>query len=58
VIGKQGSVLKAIGTAARKAIEAMSGRKVFLDLRVKVKKNWRTDSAFLRQMGYSKLGKD
>jgi len=58
VIGRQGSVLKAIGTAARKAIEAMSGRKVFLDLRVKVKKNWRTDSAFLKQMGYSKLGED
>lgn len=58
VIGRQGSVLKAIGTAARKAIEAMSGRKVFLDLRVKVKKNWRTDPAFLKRMGYSKLGKD
>jgi GTP-binding protein Era len=58
VIGKQGSVLKTIGTVARKAIEAMSGRKVFLDLRVKVKKNWRTDPAFLKQMGYSKLGKD
>ena len=58
VIGRQGSVLKAIGTAARKAIEAMSGRKVFLDLRVKVKKNWRTDPAFLKQMGYSKLGKN
>ena len=58
VIGRQGSVLKAIGTVARKAIEAMSGRKVFLDLRVKVKKNWRTDRAFLKQMGYSKLGKD
>ena len=58
VIGRQGSVLKAIGTEARKAIEAMSGRKVFLDLRVKVKKNWRTDSALLKQMGYSKLGED
>jgi len=58
VIGKQGSMLKTIGTAARKAIETMSGRKVFLDLRVKVKKNWRTDPAFLRQMGYSKLRED
>ena len=58
MIGRQGSVLKAIGTAARKEIEAMSGRKVFLDLRVKVKKNWRTDPAFLKQMGYFKLGKD
>ncbi len=58
VIGKKGAKLKAIGTAARKAIEAMSGRKVFLDLRVKVKKNWRTDPVFLKQMGYSKFGKD
>jgi len=58
VIGRKGSMLKIIGTAARKAIEAMSGRKVFLDLRVKVKKNWRTDPAFLKQMGYSKLGED
>jgi len=58
VIGRKGAKLKAIGTAARKAIEAMSGRKVFLDLRVKVKKNWRTDPVFLKQMGYSKFGKD
>jgi len=58
VIGRQGSMLKTIGTSARKAIEAMSGRKVFLDLRVKVKKNWRTDPAFLKQMGYSKPGED
>jgi len=58
VIGKKGTKLKAIGTAARIAIEAMSGRKVFLDLRVKVKKNWRTDPVFLKQMGYSKFGKD
>ena len=58
VIGKKGAKLKAIGTAARKAIEAMSGRKVFLDLRVKVKKNWRTDPVFLKQMGYTKFGKD
>ena len=53
VIGKGGRMLKKIGTSARLAIEAMSGRRVFLDLHVKVKKNWRTDPAFLRQMGYS-----
>jgi len=53
VIGKQGKMLKRIGTAARVAVEAMSGRRVFLDLRVKVKKNWRTDPDFLKQMGYS-----
>lgn len=53
VIGKGGQMMKAIGTAARKAIESMSNRKVYLDLRVKVKKNWRTDAAFLKQMGYT-----
>lgn len=52
VIGKGGEMLKAIGTSARKAIEVMSGRKIFLELRVKVSKNWRTNSSFLRQMGY------
>jgi len=34
-------MLKQIGAAARKEIETMSGRKVYLDLRVKVQKNWR-----------------
>jgi GTP-binding protein Era len=58
VIGAGGRMLKKIGTSARLEIEAMSGRKIFLDLRVKVKKNWRTDPAFLRQMGYSTQKKD
>ena len=53
VVGKGGRMIKQIGTSARGAIEAMSGRKVYLDLRVKVKKNWRSDPVFLRQMGYS-----
>ena len=52
VIGKGGAMLKQIGTTARQAIEAMSGRKVFLDLRVKVRKNWRNDSGTLRQFGF------
>jgi len=58
VIGRDGSMLKAIGTDARRAIEAMSGRKVFLELRVKVNKNWRSNADFLRQMGYEELGGD
>ncbi len=53
VVGKGGSMIKQIGTMARKAIEEMSGRKVYLDLRVKVKKNWRSDPVFLQQMGYN-----
>jgi len=45
-------MLKQIGTTARQAIEAMSGRKVFLELRVKVRKNWRNDAGTLRQFGF------
>jgi GTP-binding protein Era len=56
VIGKGGEMLKTIGSSARLAIEAMSSRKVFLELRVKVNKNWRRNPDFLRQMGYEDLG--
>lgn len=52
VIGKGGEMLKAIGTTARHEIEAMSGRKVFLELRVKVNKNWRDDPFVLNLLGY------
>jgi len=52
VIGKNGKMMKAIGTAARLEIEAMSGRKVFLRLRVKVRKNWRNDENVLQRFGY------
>ncbi len=52
VIGEGGTMLKKIGSAARQEIEAMSGRKVFLDLRVKVLKNWRDDEDALRRFGY------
>ena len=52
VIGEGGAMLKTIGSAARKEIEAMSGRKVFLELRVKLSKNWRDDEDALRRFGY------
>jgi GTPase len=52
VIGQGGEMLKKIGTTARQEIEGMSDRKVFLDLRVKVRKNWRNDEKFLRWFGY------
>ncbi len=52
VIGKGGAMLKKIGSTARQSIEAMSGRKVFLDLRVKVRKNWRNDASTLRWFGF------
>ena len=49
VIGQGGLMLKKIGSAARKEIEVMSGRKVFLQLRVKVRKNWRDDENAVKQ---------
>lgn len=52
VIGQNGSMLKKIGTVARLAFEAASGRKVFLRLRVKVRKNWRNDEKVLRSFGF------
>ncbi len=52
VIGEGGAMLKKIGSAARKEIESMSGRKVFLELRVKLSKNWRDNEDALRRFGY------
>lgn len=52
VIGRGGQMLKRIGSTARQEIEKMSGRKVFLQLRVKVRKNWRDDEKVLKQFGF------
>jgi GTP-binding protein Era len=52
VIGQGGTMLKKIGTAAREEIESISGRKIYLRLRVKVRKNWRNDEAALRLFGF------
>jgi GTP-binding protein Era len=52
VIGEGGKMLKTIGSAARSEIEAMGGRRVFLELRVKVLKDWRNDEEWLRRFGY------
>lgn len=43
VIGKDGKMIKQIGTMAREEVEFFTGRKIFLDLHVKVRKNWRND---------------
>jgi GTP-binding protein Era len=51
VIGKAGHRLKQIGTEARQELEAFFGRKVFLELHVKVKKHWRDDEETLRSLG-------
>ena len=52
VIGEGGRMLKEIGTAARREIEKMGGRAAFLDLRVKVLKEWRKDENALQRFGY------
>ena len=51
-IGQGGDMIKKIGSAARKEIETMSGRKVYLELRVKVNKSWRNNPDALRLLGY------
>jgi GTPase len=51
VIGRGGRMIKKISTMARQETEEMSGEKIYLDLKVKVKKNWRNDPDFLRRYG-------
>lgn len=52
VIGRQGRVLKAVGSEARKDMEALFERKVFLELWVKVKEGWSNDEQALQRLGY------
>lgn len=54
VIGKNGSMLREIGTLARREIEAMSGRKIYLELKVSVLPRWRNDERALKRFGYFK----
>jgi GTPase len=51
IVGKGGAMIKAIGTAARKELEAFFNAKVFLDLHVKVKAGWREDERTLDSLG-------
>lgn len=53
VIGRRGTMIKKISTEARQKIEALSGEKVYLELKVKVEKNWRNNPDFLRRVGLS-----
>jgi GTP-binding protein Era len=53
VIGHNGERLKTIGSHARREIEEYLGRKVFLELRIKVRENWRESDAWIRRMGYT-----
>ena len=52
IIGKQGAMLKLIGKQARADIERLLATKVFLDVWVKVKKDWRNKSGMLSELGY------
>ncbi len=54
LIGKGGAMLKRIGTSARKQIERLLGTKVFLELFVKVKENWRSSEAALDELDWRK----
>ncbi|MCP3930612.1 MAG: GTPase Era [Bacteroidetes bacterium] len=52
IIGKGGSAIKKLGTEARKSIEIFLEKKVFLELHVKIKENWRDNEQMLRRFGY------
>ncbi len=54
LIGRQGQMLKKVGTAARLEIERMLGTKVFLELFVKVRANWRESRAFVEELDWRK----
>jgi len=54
VIGKQGAMLKEIGRLARQDIEALLGSRIYLELWVKVKKDWRNQELVLRDLGFRK----
>jgi GTP-binding protein Era len=53
VIGAKGSMLRKLGTSARKEIEALVERKVYLELWVKVEPNWRRNAKALKRLGYA-----
>jgi GTP-binding protein Era len=52
IIGKGGELIKRVGTEARYDLERLLGTKVFLELTVKVKKDWRRDASQIRRFGY------
>lgn len=52
IIGKKGAAIKQIGIEARADLEQLLGTRVYLDLSVKVKKNWRRDASQIRRFGY------
>ncbi|MFN4307456.1 GTPase Era [Sulfurihydrogenibium azorense] len=55
IIGKKGQMLKKIGSQAREELEFLLGKKVHLNLYVKVKENWKEDLPLLRSLGYNQI---
>ena len=53
IIGKQGSALKKVGTLARKDLEVFFQKKIFLEIHVKVEKDWRSRDNKLKSFGYN-----
>ena len=53
IIGKDGAMLKKIGTMAREDIELIVGHKVMLNLFVKVRENWRNNKLYMNDLGYN-----
>ena len=51
LIGRHGKMIRTIGTAARRALELELGRRVYLDLQVRVRRRWRRDEALLDRLG-------
>ncbi len=52
IIGHKGSALKKIGTKARQGLELFFGKKIYIELQVKVSKNWRSNAKLLKKFGY------
>ena len=52
IIGHKGNALKKIGTKARQGLEIFFGKKIYIELQVKVSKNWRSNSKVLKKFGY------
>jgi GTP-binding protein Era len=55
IIGKKGQMLKNIGQLARQEIEKLLGSKIFLDIRVKVREDWRNKESYLKAFGYKDM---
>ena len=55
IIGKKGQMLKNIGQLARQEIENLLGSKIFLEIRVKVREDWRNKETYLRAFGYKEM---